>query len=91
LTPARANSVTIQQALALWNNAFVLRQAEHLASRIESEAANKGEQIDLAMWLVLCRPSTEHERQTFGAYADNHGLANVCRLLFNSNEFMFID
>jgi hypothetical protein len=91
LTPARVNSVTVQQALALWNNAFVLRQAEHLASRIGREASGTDQQIDRAIRLVLSRPSTEVERQKFAAYAAKHGLANFCRLLFNSNEFMFID
>ncbi len=91
MTPARANSVTVQQALALWNNAFVLRQAEHLAARTEREAATRDEQIDLAIELVLNRPSTAVERQKFGEYAAQHGLANMCRLLFNSNEFIFVD
>jgi hypothetical protein len=90
MTPARSNSVTVQQALALWNNAFVLRQAEHLAARIENQAT-VGDQIDLAVRLALSRPATENEREKFGAYAAKHGLPNVCRLLFNSNEFMFID
>jgi hypothetical protein len=91
MTPARANSVTVQQALALWNNAFVLRQSEHLAARIESQAAAADQQIDLAMRLVLSRSATDVERHKFGAYAAQYGLANMCRLLFNSNEFMFID
>jgi hypothetical protein len=91
LAPARTNSVTVQQALALWNNAFVLRQAERLAARLEREAATPDQQIDLAFWLVLNRPSTEVERQKFGKYAARYGLANICRLLFNSNEFIFAD
>jgi hypothetical protein len=91
MTPARANSVTVQQALALWNNAFVLRQAEHLAARVESQTDAADQQIDLAVRLVLCRPSTEVERLEFGAYSAKHGLANTCRMLFNLNEFMFID
>ncbi|HEX2474972.1 MAG TPA: DUF1553 domain-containing protein, partial [Lacipirellulaceae bacterium] len=91
MTPARANSVTVQQALALWNSAFVLRQVEHVAARIQREAPNLDEQIDRAIQLVLCRPSTKIERQKFGKYATQYGLANMCRLLFNSNEFMFVD
>jgi hypothetical protein len=91
MTPARANSVTIQQALALWNNAFVLRQAEHLAARIEHQATAVDDQVDLAIRLVLSRRSTETERRKFGAYVAEHGLANACRLLFNANEFVFID
>jgi hypothetical protein len=91
MTPVRANSVTIHQALALWNNAFVLRQAEHLATRIEHQTTVAEQQVDLAMRLVLSRPSSENERHTLGAYITQHGLANACRLLFNLNEFVFID
>jgi hypothetical protein len=91
MTPVRTNSVTIQQALALWNNAFVLRQAEHLAARIESQTTTVDQQLDLAFQLVLNRSSTEIERRKFGAYVSQHGLANACRLLFNSNEFVFVD
>jgi hypothetical protein len=91
MAPVRANSVTIQQALALWNNAFVLRQAEHLAARIERQATAADEQVDLAVRLVLSRPASETERHAFGAYVAQHGLANACRLLFNSNEFVFVD
>jgi hypothetical protein len=91
MTPARANTVTVQQALALWNNAFVLRQAEHLAERVQREATAVDEQINLAIRLVLSRASTDVERRKFGNYAAKHGLASACRLLFNSNEFMFVD
>lgn len=91
ITPARGNSVTVQQALALWNNAFVLRQAEHLATRLAAEAQTTPAQIDLAVELTLGRPATEEERWSLAAYAEEHGMANMCRLLFNANEFVFID
>jgi len=91
ITPARGNSVTVQQALALWNNAFVLRQAEHLAARLAGEAKTTAEQIDLAVELTLGRPVAEDERWSLAAYAEKHGMANTCRLLFNANEFVFVD
>jgi hypothetical protein len=91
MTPVRSHSVTIHQALALWNNAFVLCQAEHLATRIERQTTVVDEQVDVAIRLVLSRPSSENERHTLGAYITQHGLANACRLLFNLNEFVFID
>ena len=37
LTAARNNSVTVQQALALWNNVVVARQAEHFAHRLAAD------------------------------------------------------
>jgi hypothetical protein len=91
LAPARNNTVTVQQALALWNDAFVTRHAEHFAARLEREAAGIDAQIILAFQLALSRPPTDSERRDFAAYAAKHGLANFCRLLFNANEFMFVN
>jgi len=91
LTPARNNTVTVQQALAMWNDAFVARQAEHFAARLEREASGLDERIARAFELALNRPPTADERRDFSDYAQRHGLANFCRLLFNSNEFMFVN
>jgi hypothetical protein len=44
-----------------------------------------------AVELILCRPAAEGELKTIGAYATRHGLANACRLLLNSNEFLFVN
>jgi hypothetical protein len=40
---------------------------------------------------VLCRPPTEKEEAAVSAYAENHGLANACRYLLNTNEFVFVE
>jgi hypothetical protein len=47
--------------------------------------------VALACELALGRPPTEEELKDFTAYAQRHGLANLCRLIFNSNEFMFVN
>jgi hypothetical protein len=91
LTAVRNNSVTVQQALALWNNAFVARQAEHLATRLESESGTSESRIDLAFLLTLGRPPAPEELRELVAYTSRHGLAAACRLLFNANEFVFVD
>ena len=91
LTPVRNSSVTVQQALALWNDAFVVHYAGQLAQRLETLATKTEEQIQLACELALGRPPTKAELKDFGEYAARHGLANLCRVLFNSNEFMFVN
>jgi hypothetical protein len=91
ITPARTNSVTVQQALALWNSAFVLHNAEHLAERLGREANGIDSQILLASKLLFGREPTESERTQLTDYATKHGLTNLCRLLLNENEFVFID
>jgi hypothetical protein len=91
LTPVRNGGVTVQQALALWNDAFVARQCEHLAARLQREAAGLEGQVQRAFALALGRPASAQEQRDFAAYAAEHGLANLARLLCNSNEFLFVN
>ncbi|MHA3770628.1 DUF1549 and DUF1553 domain-containing protein [Verrucomicrobiota bacterium sgz303538] len=91
LTPVRNAGVTVQQALVLWNSPFMARQCEHLATRLEHEAQGIDEQLSRAFVLTLCRPPTDEELSEFTAYARQHGLANACRVLLNSNEFLFVN
>src|SRR5687768_17841022 len=89
ITPVRANTVTVQQALAMWNDAFILRHCEHLAERLTREEETTQGRVGLAFQLVLTRKATADEAVQFSAYVEQHGLANFCRVLFNSNEFVF--
>ena len=41
--------------------------------------------------LALNRPPTPEEIVELSAYEEKHGFANLCRLLLNSNEFMFVN
>jgi hypothetical protein len=41
--------------------------------------------------LILSRPATDAENKDLSSYATRHGLANACRLLLNSNEFLFVN
>jgi len=91
LTPVRNNSVTVQQALALWNSAFVVRYAEHFAERLEGSDADLGDRIRTACEWTWGRPPGKDEARELTDYAQKHGLANLCRLLFNSNEFMYVN
>ena len=50
-----------------------------------------GAQIDLAFRLATGRLATLQEKTQLSAFAQQHGLANACRVLFNLNEFTFID
>lgn len=91
LTAARTESITPLQALALLNNPFVLRQSEHLAKRLEQEQPRLEDQVRRAFDLVFHRMPSHDELADLGAYTRQHGLVNLCRLLFNSNEFLFVN
>ncbi|HEV3258474.1 MAG TPA: PSD1 and planctomycete cytochrome C domain-containing protein [Gemmataceae bacterium] len=90
-TPVRNTTITALQALALLNDPFILRQAEHLAERLKRTSADPAGQIEAAYRLALGRPPRTEERDALASYARKHGLVNACRLLFNMNEFIFID
>ena len=92
LTPVRNTSVTALQALAMWNDRFVVRYSEHLAARVVKERpGDAAGQMALVYELCLGRGPTEKEAAALAAYAAKHGVANACRVVLNSNEFIFVN
>jgi hypothetical protein len=87
----RDETLTALQALALLNNKFMTRMAEHFAARLQRDRTALPEQIDLAMQLIAARKPNPAEHAELVGYAEAHGLANLCRVLFNLNEFVFVD
>jgi hypothetical protein len=87
--PRRSVTTTPLQALALWNNAFALRMAADFARRLEREApGDLGRQVRLAYRLAFQREPTPSESDLARQLAAAHGLAALCRALFNANEFL---
>ena len=91
LTAVRNESTTPLQALTLLNNPFVLRQCEHFARRLEAIAPDIPRRIKAAFELAYGRPPTAGEIAVLSEYARRHGLTNACRLIVNSNEFLFVN
>lgn len=89
--PARNATITALQALAILNDKFVLQQAEYLAERVAGAGSDAVARCAAAIRLALGREATPQEMAQLGAYADAHGLPAACRLIFNLNEFMFVD
>jgi mono/diheme cytochrome c family protein len=90
-TPVRNASSTALQALAFLNNAFLIRQSEHVAARIAKDSVPPDQQVAAAFHIMLQRAPNERERKAFLAYSQKHGLANACHVLLNSNEFLYVD
>ena len=90
-TPVRSQTLTALQALALWNDLFMVRQAREFARRLEQTMPDPRARIVAAYRLALGREPRDDERDALTAYAAKHGLAHACRLLWNTNEFVFID
>jgi len=91
ITAKRNTTITAIQALALLNNPFMVRQAEHLAARVSSLASEPGQQVAWIHRLTLGRDPAPAESQRLVEFAARHGLENACRAILNSNEFLFVD
>ena len=91
LTPKRTESVTALQALALLNNRFVVRYAEHFADRVTKLESTPDAQIRRAFSLALSRQPSKEELAVLREHRDAHGFASTCRLIVNLNEFVFVD
>ena len=84
-------TLTSLQALSLMNNRFTLSMAQHFAQRLQREQASLEGQVRQAITLITGRPPRPTEQQQLTAYARQFGLNNLCRLLFNLSEFVYID
>ena len=87
----RNESLSPLQALALLNNGFVLTMSGHFAKRLESESKDGAGRIERMFSLAFGRAPSDPERGALEQYIAQHGLANACRLIFNLNEFSFVD
>ena len=90
-TAIRRASTTPIQALNLFNSRFTLAQAEAFAARVKKEMGEDStKQITRAYRLALSREPTREELAEAQPIVRQHGIAPLCRALFNSNEFLFI-
>lgn len=91
LAPARHVTTTALQSLALLNNEFLLRQSDHFAARLTREVPSEEARVDRAFRLALGRSPSPQESQAGLQLARTRGLNQLCRMLFNSNEFVYVD
>ena len=92
VAPNRAITTTPLQALSLMNNSFSLRMADRLSERILSEAGPHPElQVRSAYQKTLGREPRREEQAASERFMTKHGLPALCRVLFNSNEFLYVD
>lgn len=88
----RNQSISAQQALALLNNGIMLVQAKEFANRVRKQAGNElKEQVRTAYRSAIGREPEAEEMIPLVELGESHGLENVCRALFNLNEFVWID
>jgi hypothetical protein len=92
MTAKRSRTTTALQALSLLNNAFVAGQSEQFAERLRREAGNDPvQQARRAAWLILNRPASDEELRLLGEFVEHHGLSQLGRVLWNANEFLYVN
>ncbi len=88
----RDESTSALQALTQWNHRFVEAMAKRFGQRLENEElASKAEVIERAIRLSLGRSPSSLEDQLLGEHLERFGLASMGRVLFNLNDFIYLD
>ncbi len=89
--PKRERSTTAPQALALLNATDVMEAAKALDGRLRKEVQSAEERIALAYRLVLGRRPSMAEWKLAREFLSHAQLSELCRALFNVNEFIYQD
>jgi hypothetical protein len=90
-TAVRRASTTPIQALNLFNSRFTVEVSAALAARVSGEVGDdSAARIRRAWQLALGREPGADEVSDALPVVETHGLAVLCRALFNSNEFLFL-
>lgn len=90
--PVRGVTTTPIGALSLFNTAMILRLADRFAQRLQTDAgADPERQIARAYALVFNRKPDPEESTAAVAFVQRNGLPALCRVLFNTSEFLYVD
>lgn len=97
----RNNTVSAGQALELLNNELVYSWSKTLASRVANDAGMTTEsQVERAYKLVYARTPKTEETKAAVAFLDGHdkitgdrrtSFIDLCHMLLNSNEFVYLN
>ena len=87
--PIRDESTSPLQALTQWNHVLVEAMARRLGQRLSEEAPE--DLVDRAFLLALGRPPNARERELLGSHSRKYGSASMARVLFNLNDFIYLD
>ena len=90
VTPKRAETTTPLQSLSLMNNAFVLLMADAVAERLQTNHADVDAQVRGLFRLAYSREPESKDVSLATPFIQKHGLAAYCRVVFNSNELLYV-
>ena len=90
ITPNRAETTTPLQSLSLMNNAFVLLMAEAMAERLQTNNTDTDAQVRELFRLAYSREAANKDIRQATPFIEKHGLSAYCRVVFNSNELLYV-
>ncbi len=90
-TPRRTETFTALQALSLMNNNLTIVMSEAFGERLRQNSTSSADAVDMAFAWCAGRSPSPTERTALTEYADTYGLAAFARIMFNLNEFIFLD
>ena len=74
------------------NSSFTLRMADCFAERLKQDRSQSVEQqVQHGFELTFGRAPTSEELRESVAFVSEHGLPAFCRVLFNSNGFLYVN
>jgi hypothetical protein len=90
--PRRETSTVAPQALALLNGHTALSQSQQFAARIVKLAGdNPDASVDVAWKLAFGRLPAADEKQVAVDFLKRNSLPQLCHLIFNMSEFIYVD
>ena len=90
----RRSDVSLSQALNLINGQNISEAVADPKGRVARLLQTKPDDrkiVEEVYLAALCRPPRADELPVLRTYAEKHGLANLCRMVLNSNEFIFVN
>jgi uncharacterized protein DUF1549/uncharacterized protein DUF1553 len=87
----RNQSLSALQALALLNNSLMVTMSKHFAEKLDNTGGDLAARVERAYFEAIGHAPSPQDKSALTAYAQQHGLANLCRVIFNLNEFVFVD
>ncbi len=85
----RTNTTTPLQALAMMNGDLLREESQYFAKRVEAEERDRARQIVRAFEYALLRAPKPKELEMFLGFKGP--LDSICKVLLESNEFLYVD
>ena len=89
--PLRDQSTTAPQSLTLLNSDEVTKASAALALALKNQSPDEREQITLAFRMALGRVPAEKELAMSQEFLAESPLNELCRALFNLNDFVYVE